>query len=79
MKIFFEKFLFLVTNKLVCGDGTFEGFDPVIQGDHSGPHQDSKLYKYVVNFCKAKKWLCEPQGPHIPHINVLDIYVFPSM
>ena len=74
--MFFESFLFLVIEKLVCGGGIFDGFAPVIQGDNAGPHQDSKLYKYVVNFCKAKKWLWETHGPQMPHMNVLDLAGF---
>ena len=55
LQIIFEKFLFIVIEILVCGGGLLEWFDPVIQSDNSVPHQDAKLYKYVVNFCKAKK------------------------
>ena len=78
--MFFENCLFMVIKKLVCGGGgPFEGFATVIQGDNSVPHQDAKFKKYVVNFCKENKWLWEPQGPQMPHINVLDIAVFPVM
>ena len=52
--MFFEKCLYLVTEKLVCDGGPFEGFYTIFQGDNAGPHQDEKLYKYVVNFCKEK-------------------------
>ena len=51
----------------------------MIQGENSGPHQGTIFYKYVVNFVKAKKWLWEPLVHHIPHMNVLDLKVFPSM
>ena len=38
--MFFEKFPFPVTDKLVCDGVTFEGFAPVIQGEISGSYQD---------------------------------------
>ena len=58
----FEECLFLVTEKLVCDGGTFEGFDTVIQGDNAGPHQDAKFYKYAVNLCKAKQFYVGTSG-----------------
>ena len=61
----------MVIEKLVCGGNPFEGFAPVIQGENSGPHQFSKLYKDEVNFCEAKKCLWESQGPQMPNMNVL--------
>ena len=79
LSMFFEKCLFLVIEKLVYDGGPFEGFLQVIQGDNNGPHQDKKLYKYVVNFCKAKNWLWEPQGPQMPDMNIMGFDVFPAM
>ena len=52
--MFSETCLFTVIEKLVCDGGLFEGFAPVIQVENAGTHQDEKLYKYVVNFYKAK-------------------------
>ena len=69
----------MVIDTLVCYGGTFKEFDPVIQGDNYGPHQDEKLYKYVVNFFKAKNMLWEPQGPHMPQTNALDLAMFPEI
>ena len=79
LKTFFKKCLFPIIEKLVCDGGHFEGFAPVIQGENAVPHQDVKLYKYVVNLCKAKKWMWETQGPQMPHMNVMDISEFPEM
>ena len=79
LKMFFEKCLFLVIEKLVFGGCNFLGFDPVIQGDNDGTHQDAKFYKYVEKLCKAKKWMWEPQRPQMPHMNVLDLVVFPEI
>ena len=75
----FEKCLFTVIEKLVCDGGPFEGVAPVIRGENTCPHQDEKLYKYVVNLCKEKQSMWEPQGPHMTHMNVLDLAVFPVM
>ena len=41
--MFFEKCLSLFIDKLVCDGGTFEGFDPVIQGDHAVPNNDRRI------------------------------------
>ena len=62
----------------MCGGGTFEGFAPVIQVDNDVTHQDAKFYKYVVDLCK-EKCLWEPQVPQVPHMNVLNIDVFPEI
>ena len=65
----------MVIENLVCYAGPFEGFAPVINGDNAGPHQDAKLYRYVVNSCK-EKYMRETQGHQMPHMNVLDLTVF---
>ena len=75
----FEKCLFLVIEKLVCDGGHFEGFSTVIQGDNAVPHQDATFYKYVVNLCKEKQSMWEPQGPHMPQTNALDLAMFPEI
>ena len=58
LEMLFENFPSKVIDKLVCGGGTLERFYPVIQDVNAGIYQDEKLYKYVVNFCKAKKNGC---------------------
>ena len=37
------------------------------------------MYKYVVNLCKEKQSMWEPQGPHMTHMNVLYLDVFPTL
>ena len=32
-----------------------------------------------MNFCKAKNWMWELQGPQIPHMNVLGLDCFTEM
>ena len=63
----------------MCDGGHFEGFAPVIQVYNASPHHDTNFYKYVVNFYKAKKWIWEPQGAHMPHMNVLYFSLFPTI
>ena len=46
---------------------------------NAGPHRDVAFMKYVVDYCERFGWYWEPQGPQMPHINVLDLAVFPKM
>mmetsp|Transcript_26210 Transcript_26210/g.32313 ORF Transcript_26210/g.32313 Transcript_26210/m.32313 type:complete len:211 (+) Transcript_26210:515-1147(+) len=75
----FEKCIFPAINELVKEGGKFEGYLPIIQGDNAGPHEDAKFKNYVNKECEEKGWLWEPQGPQMPHMNVLDLAVFPAM
>ena len=76
---FFRHSLFPAIESLIGPEGNFHGYTPVIQGDNAGPHIDATLSKFVRDFCTSKGWLWEPQGPQMPHINVLDLAVFPAM
>ena len=79
LRDFFETTVFPSIQELVKEGGPFEGYRPVFQGDNAGPHQDKEYSNFVVNHCKEKGWAWEPQGPQMPHINVLDLSVFPAM
>ena len=79
LKPYFEKQIFPTVEELVKVGGDFEGYTPVFQGDNAGPHTDAAYHKFVREYCREKGWLWEPQGPQMPHINVLDLAVFPSM
>ena len=79
LKDVFEKCVFPKLEKLVAPGGQFEGHRVVIQGDNAGPHQDSTFFNYVNNYCTQKGWLWHPQVPQMPHMNVLDLAVFPAM
>jgi hypothetical protein len=76
---FFATTVFPEIEKLVKKGGRFEGYTPVIQGDNAGPHNDATFSRYVTDHCKKVGWLWEPQGPQMPHMNVLDLAVFPCM
>ena len=76
---YFKHAVFPEIEQLTKPGGRFFGYTPVIQGDNAGPHTDAKFGKFVRDHCKSKGWLWEPQGPQMPHINVLDLAVFPAM
>lgn len=64
---------------LVAPGGAYEGYLPVIQGDNAGPHTDATYIGFVTNYCTEKGWKWEPQAPQMPHMNNLDLAVFPMM
>ena len=51
----------------------------IIQGDNAGPHQDRALVNFRKQKCKSQGWTCQQQAPQMPHMNNLDLAVFPSM
>ena len=77
--VFFRDLVFKRIQELVGEGGIFEGYTPVIQGDQAGPHEEEAFKKFVKEWCEKYKWLWEPQAPQMPHMNVLDLAVFPSM
>jgi hypothetical protein len=40
---------------------------------------DNTFHTSVKEFCKSKTWKWEPQAPQMPHLNNLDVAVFPMM
>jgi hypothetical protein len=79
LKGLFENKVFPDIEALVGPGGKFEGYTPIIQGDNAGPHAEAAFVEYVEGYCKMKGWHWEPQAPQMPHMNVLDLSVFPSM
>jgi hypothetical protein len=71
--------IFPKVERLVGPGGEFEGYTPIFQGDNAGPHQDKAYLKFVTEHCANKGWHWEPQAAQMPHMNVLDLSVFPSM
>ena len=51
----------------------------MIQGDNAGPHNDATYLNFVKQYCTREGGYWEPQGPQMPHMNVLDLSVFPNM
>ena len=75
----FRNIIFPRVEELVGSGGKYEGYTPVFQGDNAGPHQDAAYIKGVTDYCNDKGWHWEPQAPQMPHMNVLDLSVFPCM
>ena len=76
---FFRLLVFLRILDLVKVGGDFEGYIPDIQGDQAGPHEEEEFKRFVKQWCLEHGWLWEPQAPQMPHMNTLDLAVFPSM
>ena len=63
--------------ELVAPGGVYNGYLPVLQGDNAGPHVDGTFHTFVKCFCETKGWKWEPQAPQMPHIDNLNLAVFP--
>jgi len=79
LKSLFETKVFPDIETLVGPSGKFEGYTPIIQGDNAGPHAEESFIQFVEGYCEAMGWHWEPQAPQMPHMNVLDLSVFPCM
>ena len=75
----FEDYIFPLVSRMVGKGGDYEGYTPVFQGDNAGPHAEAAYLKYVKEYCESMGWHWEPQAPQMPHMNVLDLSVFPAM
>ena len=64
---------------LVGPGDDYEGYVPVLQGDNSGPHQDATFLNFCKDHCEVNEWLWEPQAAQMPHMNNLNLAVFPAM
>jgi hypothetical protein len=70
---------FYATDTNICGSNSGTSDDPIIQGDQASPHTDGIFLDFVREFCEARGWYWSPQAPQMPHMNVLDLSVFPAM
>jgi len=59
--------------------GQYEGYKPVLMGDSAGPHIEKDFIESIWTNCEWEGWAWEPHAAQIPHINVLDLAVFPSI
>ena len=75
----FEEYIFPMVLSMIGLGGTYEGYLPIFQGDNAGPHQEAAFMKFVTEYCARMKWHWKPQAPQMPHMNVLDLSVFPAM
>jgi hypothetical protein len=78
LPVFLET-IFPMVERMVGQDGKYAGYTPIFQGDNAGPHQDGKFLNGVKGYCEQKGWHWEPQAAQMPHMNVLDLSVFPCM
>ena len=76
---YFEHNVFKALKDLVKPGGRYDGYTVVIQGDNAGPHNDATYLNFVKQYCTREGWHWEPQGPQMPHMNVLDLSVFLNM
>lgn len=79
LKTLFRDHIFPKVMEMVGPGGKYEGYLPIFQGDNAGPHIDKDYLNYVKDFCAKKGWHWEPQAPQMPHLNNLDLAVFPMM
>ena len=75
----FRENMFKKVAMLVGPGENFVGYTPVFEGDNAGPRCDAVFYKYVTEYCEKMGWHWEPQAAQMPHMNVLDLSVFPNM
>jgi hypothetical protein len=75
----FLEIIFPMIHNLIQEGGKYEGYTPIIQGDNAGPHQDAAFLGGVKGYCGDHGWHWEPQAAQMPHMNVLDLSVFPNM
>jgi hypothetical protein len=75
----FSDTIFPIVESLVGPGGKYEGYKPVFQGDNAGPHIDAAYLAGIKGHCETKGWYWEPQASQMPHMNVLDLSVFPCM
>ena len=79
LKPVFEHSVFPNLDDLVKPGGIFEGYTVIIQGDQAGPHEEDYFVRYMRLGCSKRGWCFEPQSPQSPHLNNLDLAVFPAM
>ena len=79
LKKLFAKHVFPLLERLVGPRERFQGYTVIIQGDQAGPHEEEDFMKYCRANCAKRGWCFEPQAPQAPHLNNLDLAVFPAM
>ncbi|CAJ1966061.1 unnamed protein product [Cylindrotheca closterium] len=79
LKKLFEHHIFQKLDGLVATGGQYEVYIPVIQGDNAGPHAEKEYFNWCKAQCEQRGWHWEPQVPQMPHMNNLDLSVFPCM
>ena len=75
----FRDHIFPKIKDLVGPGGKYEGYLPIIQGNNAGPHCDAAFIHFIIDYCNNNNMKWEPQAPQMPHLNNLDLAVFPGM
>ena len=71
--------VFPKVDELVGSGGAYECYLPIFQEDNAGPHIHSAFFNFETSTCSEKGWYWEPQDLQMPHMNNLDLAVFPAM
>ena len=79
LKTLFTTHVFPLLARLVGPGGKFPGYKVIIQGDQAGPHEEEEFVRFCREHCAKCGWCFEPQAPQAPHLNNLDLAVFPAM
>ena len=61
------------------GRPKYDGYKVIFQGDNAGPHREQAYFDFVTSYCRKKGWYWKPQALQMPHMNNLDLSVFPCM
>ena len=76
----FRETIFKQIENITAVGQRYHGYRVIFQGDNAGPHQDATFLNGVKEYCNSKQnWYWEPQAAQMPHMNVLDLSVFPCM
>ena len=77
LKFLFEFALIPKLEELLAPGGRFAGYTAIIQGDNASPHQQFR--SWLKSEAERRKWHVKPQAAQMPHMNNLDLAVFPAM
>ena len=87
LKSVFVDHLIPMLREITGPGGSYENYDVIIQGDNAGPHREG-VFSATMQRCiqdinrelgGRARWMWEPQAPHMPHSNVCDLALFPSL
>ena len=73
----FQLYIFPIIQELIGPGGNDEGYQPIGSGDGAGPHVKQKFLNLFQELYAREGCAWEPQAEQIPHINVLNLAIFP--
>lgn len=74
-----EHCIFPTVQKLFAAGGKYQGYNVVYQGDGAGPHVEAAFLEFICTSCEREYWARQPHAAQMPHINVLNLAVFPCI